>query len=313
LQVILGNGKAYADEIDLYEFFNAMLEFQSETTFSTFMQNGYSLVVRAGTHNELVAAASFILQPDDLFIDAMVVSHGTHPNPCKLRGKSPKTFQNCGLGSFLIALLSRVATVRCTSIPSVYLKANEVSIPFYSSLGFQRVPKSTSLPEKLFLAVPMINVTRTAETDLLVYHPLPESASLPVESQDEVAASLLTTFKVPPKAASATNKNLAKKQRKKRMRDKCLVSLPQGHKGILFHPDPPPNNDEVGQSTAKASAKSGVRKLRGEDDATCDDGITSVAYYDRQDNVTASLLARMKHDLKQLKLLFVAPPPKADT
>jgi hypothetical protein len=189
LRVILGVGAEFSKDHDLFSFFDAMLVFQSEQSFYSFMQHGYSLVIRGGAHNKKVAAAAFTVWPDGLFLDAIIVSHGVHPNPCKLSGHADKSFQRCGLGSFLLALLLCVATVQCTIRPSVILKKNQCLSKFYTDRHFLPIENNTVFPIDLAGGVPMVNCETGSKTTLLVFYPPAQDAqrTLPTTTNPEAA------------------------------------------------------------------------------------------------------------------------------
>jgi hypothetical protein len=180
LQVTLCLGLGQSSD-DLYPFFHSMLEFQGKDAFAAFLINGFSLVVTGGALNEIAAAAIFVVTRDGVFIDAIAVSHGRAPNMCKLSrsthvgpdngqrsliDKSDNgSFQHCGLGSFLLALVEHCATFVCT-LPeaSVFLKSNSSRLEFYENRGFASLPSGASLPCELLKVVPSANFT-TIESD----------------------------------------------------------------------------------------------------------------------------------------------------
>ena len=208
LQVILGVGKEYTDAKGLYAFFNGILEFEPEAVFNNFCEHGYSLVITGGAHDAVVAAAVFIIAPDGIFVDAIAVSHGRHENACKLtpdyfKGTNEQeaqflvdakgSFQRCGLGSFMFALLSRIALLKCDKSPGVFLKANLVLEPFYTACGFESLPTWT-LPTALLQMVPPVHFAHdsTDLTMLMVHHP-PSAKPIgtPVQEEESAAAALL--------------------------------------------------------------------------------------------------------------------------
>jgi hypothetical protein len=148
-KVSLASGETFAKQEDLYDFFNAMLKFESKAVFCKIMKHGHAVMVTAGPTDAIVAAAAFVAASNALFVDAIAASHGSHckafkllANDCSdgwpllqenlsvhdtnaLTQASNGQFQKIGLGSLLVALLSRIAIVGCNESPAVYLKANK--------------------------------------------------------------------------------------------------------------------------------------------------------------------------------------------
>jgi hypothetical protein len=212
LQVVVGVGKPLVENTNLHEFFTAMLEFESDATFSRFMKDGYYLVVRGGTHDDLVAAAAFIITPVGIFVDALAVSRGSHPHTCRLPGHVTTTFQKLGLGSFLMALLSRVAILRCTTTPAIYLKANNDSTEFYTVKGFRPMLAKEKLPPLVFRAVPNDNIAMDrGMTTMLVLNLPPRRPDVQADPLVEDAATLLNDLKG---SGSQQSKSPAKRTRK---------------------------------------------------------------------------------------------------
>jgi hypothetical protein len=64
---------------ELHAFYNAMMHFESASTFRNFMQHGHSVIMTVptgvGTSN-LIAACSFIINTEGIFVDAIAVSDG---------------------------------------------------------------------------------------------------------------------------------------------------------------------------------------------------------------------------------------------
>ena len=183
LNVYLGIGEKFATQYHLHEFFTGMLIFQSEVEFAAFIKNGYTVVVSVGDPNKIVAAASFITENDGLFVDAIAVSHEKHkralrqsmamtqrlssvPDVCAALVKG--NFQGLGLGSFLICLLSRIATITCSSkTDSVYLKAHQSSFNYYTHRGFVKATSMGAIVEK---ALPDLQRCVNKETIMMVRH-----------------------------------------------------------------------------------------------------------------------------------------------
>ena len=183
MQVLLGVGLQFQGQ--LYTFFNTMLEFHNEQIFEAFLSRGYSLVITGGTHQNIVAAVTFIVSTDGLFIDAIAVSHGRGTGVCKLksdtligaddaqksliRQSEGGSFQKLGLGNFLLALVSHCASLECThKRASVLLKSNSCIVDFYFKRGFTTVPPATSVPAELLKIVPRKHyATNPPETSLL--------------------------------------------------------------------------------------------------------------------------------------------------
>ena len=184
LQVNLGVGQT-SDDDKLYSFLDSMLIFQSKDKFNAVLRHGYSLCIRGGTHQEIVAAVIFIASIDGLFIDVIAVAHGHAPGACRLAQSLfcadtdaqrslieqavDGSFQNLGLGGFLLALVAQCAILKCTpNAASVFLKANADSVDFYEKRGFSLVSSDTPLPLELSRCVPSANYqTLGSDTVLL--------------------------------------------------------------------------------------------------------------------------------------------------
>ncbi len=183
LIVVFGVGLVHAEK--LHTFFNGVLEFQTKKNFSDFLSTGFSFMITGGSHTEVVAAATFTTTSDGLFIDALAVANGHAPQACKLlenqfvpsndlsslinRPNSEGSFQQLGLGNFLLSLMAHVATFACTDEEvSLFLKANAVGCEFYSKSGFSQCPPNTRLPEKLSQIVPLEHYDTCATKTLLL-------------------------------------------------------------------------------------------------------------------------------------------------
>jgi hypothetical protein len=219
--VRLGTGQEYAEEKKLHQFFTGMLFFESSKVFTEFVKLGYSLVVTAGPSQLVVAAASFIIEDDGLFVDAIAVSHGTHPDAYKpsVHGSHNNgNWQRYGLGSFLLAIISRCATLACTVTPAVYLRADmttENEHHFYRNNGFKQVATTGfTAPDGLFKLVPEVNRATSPATILMVQQN-------PSPTDEVVTAALsLTGLNVAKQAsvASKTASVASKKQRRQRQK-----------------------------------------------------------------------------------------------
>ncbi len=165
-KVSLAAGETFANQDDLYDFFNAMLKFESKSVFLNLMKHGYAVMVTAGPTDAIVAAAAFVAASNALFLDSIAALHGSHckaftllANDCSdgwpllqenlsvhdtnaLTQASNGQFQKIGLGSLLVALLSRIAIVRCNESPAVYLKANKETQNYHSHRGLQAVART---------------------------------------------------------------------------------------------------------------------------------------------------------------------------
>jgi hypothetical protein len=82
LTLLKGNPTAsdIVSQGDLHTFFNSMMHFESASAFSTFTKHGHSVVITVptglGTSN-IIAACSFLISTDGLFVDAIAVSDGS--------------------------------------------------------------------------------------------------------------------------------------------------------------------------------------------------------------------------------------------
>ena len=238
-RVVIGVGKEFAESEKLFVFLNGMLEFPSKDTFETFMESGYSLLVTGGVHDEIVAAATFIVAKDGIFVGAIAVSHGKHPNACQVPEKTLEaatmegsktaasimtlrtgTYQGLGLGSFLVALLARCATLRCPVHASMFLKAHKSKQSFYSHRGFEAVTSLPFLlPAELDQIVPQAYTEVSDETILMVHYPSgPPAASETTPAGKEmvdaakVMAGLNTSPAQKPKSAAFTKQSSKKKR-----------------------------------------------------------------------------------------------------
>ena len=229
LKVALGVGDEFAKANDIYSFFNGMLEFESEDAFAGFVQHGYTLVILGGNHNDIVAAASFIVASDGLFVDAIAVSHGTHKDSCKmspqmvkavckddtqiklLSNASGANFQRFGLGSLFIELLSRCASLLCSSSnAAVYLKANTGSQPYYLDRGFER---ATRMGDVLHKIVPASHREVSNETSLMVRLLDPSIARSFTSTQEADAAQAIAgLISTPLDEANAKNSDGANEE-----------------------------------------------------------------------------------------------------
>jgi hypothetical protein len=227
LQVVLGVGKPFAVARSLHSFYNSMLEFESAELFESFIDSGYSVVVTNETDHAIVAAASFVAHSDGIFVDAIAVSTGHHENSCPLSAdkfilvddddiqihllaEAKGSFQNCGLGSFLLALLSRCANWLCKDSPAVYLKANKSHQNFYTNRGFHPVSTGSTLPKNLFEVVPPEHFETSPATLLLVQiaetPTTTDDPAVPADSQDIYVATQLASLKAT-SPTTTTNKS----------------------------------------------------------------------------------------------------------
>jgi hypothetical protein len=167
-----------------HTFFNAMMHFESASAFSNFTKQGHSVVMTVptgvGTSN-IIAACSFIISTDGLFVDAIAVSDGS--GGCLKRSDASFTdsslkvissiscnnpgFQLFGIGKFLLTLLFRFAHTQCEP-PVVYLKTNQALRDFYLRSGYQTFE---SLP-------PLFEITKSIR-DLCINFGGIEKASRP--------------------------------------------------------------------------------------------------------------------------------------
>jgi hypothetical protein len=184
LKVTLGVGHEFAEACNLYNFFNSMLVFESEDAFAGFVKHGYTVAITAGKHDEIVAAAAFVAAPDGIFVDAMAVSHGTHPNAFilsksnvekvvkdkdqlkSLTASNGADFQGLGLGCLITELLCHLATSLCTkNLFGVYLKAHTSTQPFYFNRGFS---PAILVGDDINLIVPASHLECGDETMIMV-------------------------------------------------------------------------------------------------------------------------------------------------
>jgi hypothetical protein len=82
LQVLLCVGRRR--EKSLFAFFDSILEFQTHADFVKLMSKGHSIIVLGGSHKEIVAAVSFVIMDEGIFIDAIAVANGHAPGACRL-------------------------------------------------------------------------------------------------------------------------------------------------------------------------------------------------------------------------------------
>jgi hypothetical protein len=152
LQMVLGKGSVFATRYSLHSYYNAMIEGyrESEAEFVNFANLGFSLIVQGGHRDNTAAAVSFIIQPDGIFVDVIDVSHSHHSGSCKLtkdyfqpatqsqrallRSVEGGSFRGQSLETFLIAVLSRFAVLKCTervaaNLPQVHKGATFLLCP----------------------------------------------------------------------------------------------------------------------------------------------------------------------------------------
>jgi hypothetical protein len=215
--VRLGTGKEYAEEKKLHQFFTGMLCFESQKVFTEFVDRGYSVVVTAGPSQLVVAAASFVIEDDGLFVDAIAVSHGSHPDAYKpsVHGSHNNgNWQRSGLGSFLLAVIARCAALACTLTSAVYLRADkamENKLHFYRNNGFKQVVTTGfTAPESLFARVAEVNRATSADTILMVLHLSP--------TEEVVTVALSLTGLGATKQASVSSEKKRRKRQKKQLR-----------------------------------------------------------------------------------------------
>jgi hypothetical protein len=218
------------------------------------------VVVTAGPTDAIVAAAAFIAAPDGLFVDAIAASHGSHRKAFKLLANDFSDgwpllqeflsvhdtnaltqarngqFQKIGLGSLLVALLSRFALVRCDESPAVCLKANKETQNCHSHRGFQAVAKTGFVaPANLFSIVPLVNRKGNPKTASMMRTPsAPPAVDLAPggvkEGQEIVDAARLTvdmSAKPPGPPGQQTSKRHSK-DRKKKQKDVTRALVDQG-------------------------------------------------------------------------------------
>lgn len=225
-KVLLGFGNTFAEARDLHSFFNGMIEFEPQPVFARFMQQAYAVVVTAGDNQNIVAAASFIVASDGVFVDAIAVSHGRHAKAFKLNNvdlmtetdietfasehnltnlmlsdASDGNFQNFGLGAFLLSFITRCASLRCSQSASVFLKAHKKSQSFYSKRGFVPVAKTVfTAYRNLFSMVPEVHRQIGPETCLMEHRSASPAVDSLAESIEEVhrpASPALESFAEP--------------------------------------------------------------------------------------------------------------------
>jgi hypothetical protein len=255
LTVVLGVGRDFAERFSLHAFFNSMLVFESEQVFLDFATHGYSLLITGGPDHKVVAAASFILQPDGTFIDALAVSHRRHPGACQLTTSvfvptnavesqfltdvHDGSFQSRGLGSFLLALISRCASLKCHESAVVYLKGPKNLVKYYNKNRYAVVSKKESLPANLFSIVPAENYDTKPPETMLMYRRVGRKGLDQVSEQ--AAAVSLTNLKEPPRPYLSTRSGSSETP--------CETSHPA----------------RISKSTSKAKSVSAARKKRGKD------------------------------------------------
>jgi hypothetical protein len=85
LQILVGSGRNFATKCKLHPCFEAMLkEFvQSESQHLECVDVGQSLTV-VGLNHHTAAAASFVMEPDGIFVNAMAVANCRHSGACEL-------------------------------------------------------------------------------------------------------------------------------------------------------------------------------------------------------------------------------------
>ncbi len=85
LQILVGSGRNFATKFKLCPCFDAMLkEFvQSESQHLECVDVGQSLTV-VGLNCHIAAAASFVMEPDGIFVNAMAVANCRHSGACEL-------------------------------------------------------------------------------------------------------------------------------------------------------------------------------------------------------------------------------------
>jgi hypothetical protein len=158
------------------------------------------------------AAVSFIIQPDGIFVDVMAVSHSHHSGSCKLtkdyfqpatqsqrallRSVEGGSFRGQGLETFLIAVLSRFAVLKCTERVAIYLKCTKGQRFFYAEHGFKVVRKLHIPSPNLFAVVPKSNAAAQPPDTFLVCAVL-TTPEVTVPNLSE-AASVLAHLKDPP-------------------------------------------------------------------------------------------------------------------
>jgi len=198
----------------LYQFFDALLYFQDPSPFYAFLKNGFALFLTGGVHSEIIAAVTFMVAPDGVFIDALAVSHGRGRGPCKLNSETfgitnayqklrrhsliDGSFQNFKLGSLLMGLVERCAQRWCTVKGArVYVKMNKTVLKFYQSCGYQKLPSDKALPSQLLAMVPAFNVDSSSSETSIMSKPARNKATY---------SKRAATVKSPPEAAPAAAK-----------------------------------------------------------------------------------------------------------
>ena len=204
----------------LYDFFTDMLHFQDPTPFNHFLKDGFSLFLTGGFHSEIIAAVTFIVAPDGVFIDTIAVSNGRGSNLCKLnpktfgttnayqklryKSKHGASFQYFGLGSFLIGLVERCAKKWCTVKDArVYLKMNEKARKFYISCGYKKLPSNRALPPQLLAMVPAFNVNSSSPETSIVSKVATSTEEVAPAKQGTKATS--SVAKMPPHYLSSSS------------------------------------------------------------------------------------------------------------
>jgi GNAT superfamily N-acetyltransferase len=266
--VTLGVGLNHAEEQNLHEFYNCMLEFETEQSFSNFVKSGYSVVITGGTEPPVVvAAASFVVAAEGIFVDAIAVSHGAHINACSLpthamtpamvkimkkvntedggsvdlrKALRNKDFQRLGLGSVLLSFLAQCARLRCSNDAAVYLKAHRSTQGYYATRGYKPVADTTlGLPDNLASVVPKSHWEVDVHTILMIHCPPPPDAGTDVEDAAKVMTSLSTSPSAGKRAATSINSSKARKKKRALLQQAMTSSLSAADSAELGSPGEP--------------------------------------------------------------------------
>jgi hypothetical protein len=266
--VTLGVGLNYAQEQKLHAFYNCMLKFETEQSFSNFVESGYSVVITGGTNPPVVVAAvSFVVAEDGIFIDAIAVSHGAHINACALPAHAmtpamgqimkkvntedgssvdlrnavrSKDFQHLGFGSLLLSFLAQCATLRCSKHAAVYLKAHRSTQGYYATRGYQPVADTTmGLPDNLASMVPKSHWEVNVDTILMIHCPPSPDAGTDVEDAAKVMTSLNTSSSAEKGLVDSSNSSKARRKKRARIQQAMSLSLSAVDSGQVEAPGEP--------------------------------------------------------------------------
>jgi hypothetical protein len=155
MTVLLGapSSDDFVTTASLHRFFNTAMHFESLTVFSTFIAQGFSIVLTVPssvTEGHIIAACTFLVHDCGVFLNALAVSDGARgcisrrdasfrppqaAEQAQAQAQDGVSFRGLGIGGLLLAVLGRVAILQ--DMHCMYLKSNNDNLQYYTRRGYK--------------------------------------------------------------------------------------------------------------------------------------------------------------------------------